>query len=73
MARLSTNTVSVPEMDYVYLGDRHTAGGLKKQMCKAIRRKDGKCIRGKNGSMLVEFEDGRKNVIVGRLLRRLQP
>jgi hypothetical protein len=31
---------------------------------------DGKCIRGKNGSMLVAFEDGTKHVIVGRLLRK---
>lgn len=58
-------------MEYRYLGDRNTDPGLKLQLCRAIRRTDGKCIRGKNGSMMVEFEDGRKMVIVGRLLRKL--
>jgi hypothetical protein len=38
----------------------------------AVRRADGKCIRGKNGSMLVQFEDGRKMVVVGRLLRKVE-
>lgn len=57
-------------MEYVYLGDRNTDPSLKKQFCKAVRRSDGKCIRGKNGSMLVEFEDGKRLVIVGRLLRK---
>jgi len=31
---------------------------------------DGKSIRGKNGSMLVAFEDCTKQVIIGRLLRK---
>ncbi len=56
-------------MDYVYLGDRNTADHLKKKSCNAVR-KNGKCIRGRNGSMLVCFEDGRHAVIVGRLLRK---
>ena len=59
-------------MEYLYLGDRNTSPHLKKQYCKAIRH-NGKCIRGKNGSMLVTFEDGRSHVIVGRLLRRKVP
>jgi hypothetical protein len=33
-------------------------------------RINGKCIRGKNGSMLVRFEDGKTHVITGRLLRK---
>ena len=33
-------------------------------------RPDGKCIRGKNGNMLVEFETGEKVVVLGRLLRK---
>jgi hypothetical protein len=57
-------------MEYIYLGDRNTDALLKKQYCKAVR-KSGKCIRGKNGSMLVEFPGGRKQVILGRLLRKI--
>ena len=59
-------------MEYVYLGDRYTASPLKKQTCKAVRRADGKCIRGKNGSMLVVFENGEKCIVIGRLLRKIQ-
>ena len=57
-------------MDYIYRGDRLTDPALVGQECKAVRRPDGKCIRGKNGSMLVQFEDGKKMVVVGRLLRK---
>lgn len=57
-------------MEYIYLGDRLTRPELKKQACKAVRRPDSKCIRGKNGNMLVEFENGEKVVVLGRLLRR---
>lgn len=56
-------------MDYIYLGDRSTASHLRKQACAAVRR-NGKCIRGKNGSMPVVFENGENYVIVGRLLRK---
>jgi len=58
-------------MEYKYLGDKNTSGPLKNLLCKAVRRQDGKCRRGKNGSMLVEFENGEMHVIVGRLLRKL--
>jgi hypothetical protein len=58
-------------MEYVYLGDRNTDDRLKKQFCKAVRRSDGKCIRGKNGSMLVQFAGGKKLVVIARLLRKL--
>lgn len=58
-------------MTYKYLGDRLTRPDLKGAHCRAVRRADGKCIRGKNGSMLVEFESG-KAVIIGRLLRKLK-
>ena len=57
-------------MEYVYLGDRNTDPQLKNRPCNAVRRADGKCIRGRNGSMLVLFEDGRLMVIVARLLRK---
>jgi hypothetical protein len=56
-------------MEYVYLGDRNTAPDLRRQSCSAIR-KNGKCIRGKNGAMLVQFKDGSLHVIVARLLRK---
>lgn len=59
-------------MDYLYLGDRNTDPALKKKQCTAVRRNH-KCIRGRNGSMLVQFEDGKQQVIVGRLLRKLPP
>ena len=56
-------------MEYIYLGDRNTDERLRRQPCCAVR-KNGKCIRGKNGSMLVVFDDGKMMVIVGRLLRK---
>lgn len=59
-------------MDYMYLGDRSTDPKYKGQPCNAVRRPDGKCIRGRNGNMLVEFEDGLKSVIVARLLRKIK-
>lgn len=56
-------------MEYIYLGDRYTDQTLKKKLCKAERR-NGKCIRGRNGSMLVRFENGQRMVVIGRLLRK---
>jgi hypothetical protein len=56
-------------MKYIYLGDRNTDPSPKKKSCKAVHRADGKCIRGKNGSMLVEM-DGKKMIVIGRLLRK---
>jgi hypothetical protein len=61
----------VKEMEYIYLGDRQTAAENKSRFCKAVRRADGKCIRGKNGSMLVEWENSAQAVVLGRLLRKL--
>jgi hypothetical protein len=57
--------------EYIYLGDRNTELSLKGKACSAVRRPDGKCIRGKNGSMLVTFGET-KMVVVGRLLRKIQ-
>lgn len=59
-------------MTYRYLGDRFTDEKLRGAICEAVRRKDGKCIRGKNGSMLVEF-NGKKVNVIGRLLRKVNP
>lgn len=50
------------EMDYIYLGDRLTRPELRRMPCRAVRRSDGKCIRGRNGNMLVEF-DGLVNAL----------
>jgi hypothetical protein len=61
---------AMPVTTYRYLGDRWTAPKLKGARCTAVRRQDGKCIRGRNGSMLVQFENGDRHVVVGRLLRK---
>jgi hypothetical protein len=58
-------------VSYVYRGDRWTAPERKGATCDAVRRSDGKCIRGRNGSMLVRFHDGQVAVVIGRQLRRL--
>ena len=57
---------------YRYLGDRWTAAALKGARCTAVRRADGKCIRGRNGSMLVRFDDGNRHIVAGRLLRTIR-
>lgn len=59
--------------DYIYLGDRHTDPGLRRMPCSAVRRSDGKCIRGRNGSMLVVDTQGRQHIVIGRLLRKVKP
>jgi hypothetical protein len=58
-------------MEYVYLGDRFTRNERKRQICMAVRR-NGKCVRARNGSMLVAFADGKTDVIIGRLLRKIK-
>lgn len=57
---------------YRYLGDRLTDPLLKGKQCDAIMRADGKCIRSKNGSMLVKFESGKSAIVIGRLLRKIK-
>lgn len=57
-------------MTYRYVGDRWTRPELRGARCEAVRRPDGKCIRGKNGSMLVLFDTG-AHVVIGRLLRKV--
>ena len=56
-------------MNYCYLGDRNTDPIWKGRSCTAIRKDSGKCIRGKNGNMLVQFGET-KVVVVARLLRK---
>jgi hypothetical protein len=56
---------------YRYLGDRLTDPKYKGQLCEAVRRSNGKCIRGKNGNMLVTFSTGETVNVMGRLLRKI--
>jgi len=58
-------------MTYTYHGDRWTRSTLRGQGCDAIRRADGKCIRGR-GSMLVRFADGVVAVVLARQLRKVR-
>jgi len=55
---------------YKYIGDRQTDPKYKGEICEAVRRPDGKCIRGRNGNMLVQFCTGETVVVIGRLLRK---
>jgi hypothetical protein len=56
---------------YTYNGDRFTDPAIKGATCEAVIRPDGKCIRGRNGSMLVSF-NGKKTVVIGRQLRKIK-
>ncbi len=54
--------------DYVYMGDRLTDPLLRGLPVNAVRRADGRCVRGRNGSMLVEDVQGKRYVVLGRQL-----
>lgn len=60
----------IMEDEYTYLGDKQTDERYKKKGCRAVRRPDKKCIRGKNGNMLVLF-DGKPVVVLARQLRKV--
>ena len=55
---------------YLYRGDRYTDNRYKMQPCSPVLSNAGKCIRGRNGNMLVSFASGTV-VILARQLRRL--
>ena len=55
---------------YIYRGDRYTDVQYKMKACLPVITSTGKCIRGKNGNMLVSFQSGICNVLA-RQLRRL--
>ena len=55
---------------YIYRGDRLTDVKYKMQPCQPVLTSTGKCIRGKNGNMLVSFQSGTV-VVLARQLRRL--
>ena len=57
--------------NYIYRGDKITSALYKGKECVAVKRKDGKCIRGKNGNMLVDF-DGTLVVVLARQLRKIE-
>ena len=57
--------------DYIFRGDRLKDPNIKGAQCSAIRRPDGKCIRGKNSNMMVQFENGVKVVVLARQLRKI--
>lgn len=59
-------------MKYIYLWDRLTAPELRGMTCDPVLRADGKCIRGRNGSMLVVGVDGWRWVVLGRVLRKVK-
>jgi hypothetical protein len=59
------------ESNYIYLGDRLTDEKYKGKECSAVRDNRGKCIRGRNGTMLVSFNE-EKCIVIGRLLRKLK-
>lgn len=58
--------------EYTYRGDRLTSEIWKGRDCVAVKNKNGKCIRGKNSNMLVDFH-GNKVVILARQLRKIKP
>lgn len=55
--------------EYVYRGDKFTDSSLKGAGCNAVRRPDGKCIRGRNGNMLCDF-GGLRAIVLARQLRK---
>ncbi|UYZ60933.1 hypothetical protein [Hymenobacter latericus] len=64
-----------PLTTYRYLGDRLSrlmGSGLVGELCYPVLDARGKCIRGRNGSMLVRFASG-PAVVLGRQLRKVAP
>lgn len=57
---------------YRYRGDRLTAPELKGMLCQAVRHcVTGKCVRGRNGSMLVFDDAGTVYNVLARQLRKV--
>lgn len=55
---------------YIYLGTKMTDERYKNKPCEAIISSDNKCICGKNGTMLVKFNDQAVNIIRRRLRKQ---
>lgn len=71
MKKIWFNFFYVYDMEYKYLGDRLTDFSLKGKECNAVRN-NGKCVRGRNGNMLVKFNSGKMVVVTARLLRKIK-
>jgi hypothetical protein len=57
---------------HLFLGDRWTDPKLRHQPCGTVKRADGRCIRGRNGNILVVLPSGRRVVVPGRRLRKME-
>jgi gluconate kinase len=55
---------------YTYIGDKLTAPHLKNTACTAVKNNNNKCIRGKNGNMLVLFANSEQKVVVKAMALR---
>lgn len=55
-----------------YLGDRFTPPELRGRLCMLPRRPNGRCYRGRNGNIEVQWSDGTRDVVVGRRLRKIK-
>ncbi|MBE7177235.1 MAG: hypothetical protein INR69_12565 [Mucilaginibacter polytrichastri] len=55
---------------YRYTGDRQTEDRFKNALCTAVMNNKYRCIRGRNGNMLVRFDSGRIVVVPARRLRK---
>lgn len=55
---------------YLYRGDRYTDNRYKMKPCSPVLSNTEKCIRGRNGNMLVSFQSG-SCIVLARQLRRL--
>lgn len=62
------------DQQYIYHGDllAKQISPYAGQICTAMRRPDGKCLRGKNGNMLMNFS-GSLVIIPARHLRKIKP
>ena len=58
---------------YTYRGDKLTAPELKGMTCYPVLNRRDKCIRGKNGNMLVRNASGKCYVVLARQLRKVKP
>lgn len=57
---------------YIYHGDRYGKLGIYAgRICTAVKRENGKCIRGRNSNMLMDF-DGVKVVLPARMLKKIK-
>lgn len=57
-------------MKYIFRGGLDTAYPLKGMACDPVLDRRGKCIRGRNGNMLVVDANGKKHVVPARQLRK---